>query len=161
MIVIDPTHIKLSTTLAAALTPELNEKTFTPGNVSGNTIDVAGNDFTQGEAVTYHSPLQATFVDGQISTDVLQPDFDAERATGIATFVNGQVAVDNSTDSQGNLVLTADASKHNIYFVDPVNGNTARPRLHRRAEIVDYHVVRRLGRRQRSSHERHRPTRST
>ena len=38
VLVIDNTHIKLTTTQAAALTPDTNLKSFTPGDISSNTI---------------------------------------------------------------------------------------------------------------------------
>src|SRR5262249_13096954 len=60
VVVIDPKTIQLVSTKDQALHPENYIKTFTPGNVSSNTITSLNNGFSPHEAVIYHSPAPQT-----------------------------------------------------------------------------------------------------
>ena len=100
--VIDSTHIKLTTDPTQALIPltpdattglidDPSMQTFSPGKVSGQTINIANSGFTNGELVTYHSVEPTQFTTGGVNafaTQVTDPDTN-QQVTVIETDSNG------------------------------------------------------------------------
>ncbi|MEY2518223.1 MAG: large repetitive protein, partial [bacterium] len=115
VLVVDERTIELTTTQAAAVTPGLNLKPFAPGNVTSNTINLTGNGFAPGQAVTYRAPASATFLGAQVAVD--------------ESFVG----------DPAELKLTTNDTKHNIYFVNAVTG-AQQAHGFTDGETVDYHV---------------------
>src|SRR5262249_57983119 len=101
--------IQLVSTKDQALHPENYIKTFTPGNVSSNTITSLNNGFSPHEAVIYHSPAPQTFYTGQVNVDASvsnnQPTLsDHPRASNIY-FVDGDAHPVNPGFANGDIVI--------------------------------------------------------
>ena len=115
VVVLDDTRIKLVTTHDEAVNGA-TQYHFSPGDISSNTISVAGSGFTVGQAVQYHSPTPTGFATGQV-------DF---------------IPVYNS-DGTINVAASNNPGANNIWFLD-ADGNNM-PSGFSDGDIIVYHVT--------------------
>ncbi len=115
VVVLDDTRIKLVTTHDEAVNGA-TQYHFSPGDISSNTISVAGSGFTVGQAVQYHSPTPTGFATGQV-------DF---------------IPVYNS-DGTINVSASNNPGANNIWFLDGDGNNM--PSGFSDGDIIVYHVT--------------------
>ena len=115
VVVLDDTRIKLVTSHAEAVSGA-TQYHFSPGDISSNTISVAGSGFSVGQALQYHAPQATDFTSGQV-------DF---------------VPVYNG-DGSINVAASASPGANNIWFLDAEGNNMFRPFSD--GDIIVYHVT--------------------